>query len=198
MPAGGLVVYVLKNSKLRVGLMGRHFPGSRGLPAQQSLPPPLFVSSISLKNIFLLAHLSYALQCRAAISPSHSAFAAVAISLPPHALILRCSLLPPARRTPHPRLSLLAPVVPPTWLGVPPASTGAGGAVACFRSIPTEPRAPTKRGPCRWCSRAATRRRLPLRGRNQLALTSPFPYVTNVSFKCFRCYQRYIAKVSYG
>ena len=62
--------------------------------------------------------------------------------LPPRALKLRCSLLAPARRAPHPCLSLLTPVVPsaahpPTPSGKPPASIGAGGAIARLRSVPT-------------------------------------------------------------
>lgn len=50
--------------------------------------------------------------------------------------IMRCSLLAPVHRAPHPCLSLLAPAVPhvacllaplaPASLGVPPASTGVG------------------------------------------------------------------------
>jgi hypothetical protein len=79
-----------------------------------------------------------------------------------------------------------------------PASAGAGGAVTRLRSVPTEPRAPTKHGPCWWCSRAAARRRLQLRGQNQPALASPFPYIVNICFKCFSCYQRHVTSVSYG
>jgi hypothetical protein len=115
--------------------------------------------------------------------------------------IRRSGHLPPSA---CPHLALLAPT-------------------SCPSHTPPAPLAPCSRSPTHlvgcaarlywrwWCrrvlqvdshrakgSRAATRRRLPLRGRNQLALTSPSPYVTNVSFKCFRCYQRYVAKVSYG
>jgi hypothetical protein len=72
---------------------------------------------------------------------------------------------------------------------------GAGGAFTRLRSVPTEPRAPMKRGPCWRCSRI-----LPLGAfhpQNRLALASPSPYVVNVCLKCFRCYQRYVASVSY-
>jgi hypothetical protein len=80
----------------------------------------------------------------------------------------------------------------------PPASAGVGGAVACLRSVPAEPRAPTKRDSCWWCSRAAAWCRLPLRGWNEPALASLSPYVANVCFKCFICYQKYVASILYG
>ena len=78
-----------------------------------SLPPPLYVSLVSLKNIVPLARPSHASQRRAAVSPHHSAFAAAAISpRVPSSCTARSSLLPVV----HPRCasrSLLLQSHPP-------------------------------------------------------------------------------------
>jgi hypothetical protein len=159
-----------------------------------SLSPPLYISFVSLKNIFLLGHRTlYSIVWPPALLRNHHS----GLVLPPRALVLRCSVLAPARRAPHPRVSLLAPTVPPaarppTPSGVPPASASVGGAVACLRSVPTEPRATTSVAVlvvlARYCSVPAP---------------APRPESTGPSLflplccKC-RCYQRYIASVSYG
>ena len=72
-----------------------------------SLPPHLYVSLISLKNIFLLARPSHASQRRAAISPPPLCIRRSG-HLPPRALILRCSLLAPSCRARGVRLLPLA------------------------------------------------------------------------------------------
>jgi hypothetical protein len=91
---------------------------------------------------------------------------------------------------PHPRLSLLAPIVPPATClpassGAPPASTGVGGAVARLRSVSTEPRAPTS------VAHASGARTLPLGvgSHSQAGINWPWPlpppmlqiYVSSVS-----------------
>jgi hypothetical protein len=100
---------------------------------------------------------------------------------------------------PHPRLSLLLPQSHSSSAHPrrPPLLALVVLLHASSRSPPRQ-RAPTKRAPCCWCSRVATRRRLSLRGRNQLALASPSPYVAMYVSKCFRCYKRYVASVLHG
>jgi len=119
-----------------------------------SLPPPLYVSLVSLKNIVPLARPSHASQRRAAVSPHHSAFAAAAISpRVPSSCTARSSLLPVV----HPRCasrSLLLQSHPPR--AHRPASAGAGGAVARLKSVSTDPRAPMS------TTRAGGARALPL------------------------------------
>jgi hypothetical protein len=59
----------------------------------------------------------------------------------------------------------------------------------CCRALQVGPhwsKGTHKHEPCWWCSRAATRRRLPLWGQNQPALASPSPFV-----------QLYVSSVSY-
>jgi hypothetical protein len=116
---------------------------------------------------------------RLLLSPTHHA---------PH---MRRSLLAPlslARRAPHPRLSPLshssrAPSAPRSLLqqcAALPAPTRS----AC--------RSPSraKAGVCWcrwwWCSRAATRRRIPPQRPKSTGPSLPLPYAANICFKCFK------------
>jgi hypothetical protein len=82
--------YLLRIVRLRNRLNGLSNPNREwlgvhsdavflGLLGPPSLSPPLYVSYISLKNIYPLARPLHASRCRTAVRPSHSAFAAIAI-----------------------------------------------------------------------------------------------------------------------
>jgi hypothetical protein len=166
-----------------------------------SLAPPLHVSLISLKIIFLLARPSHASQRRAAISPPHSTFSTAATS--PY-------VCHPTRRVPH--TCALAPCFSiPTH-----AVERAARLYWCWwcRRVPQV--GPHRAKGIHERGRAGSARVLPLRvvSHSEAGIKQPWPlpppmlqmyvstsfspYVANVCFKCLRCYQMHIASVLYG
>jgi hypothetical protein len=161
-----------------------------GLSVTAQRTCPLFSTS---PHISLLLKISFHLFAH------HTLHGAVRPSIhpTPHSLpqpspvrpILCCSLLAPARRTPHPCPSLHAPTVTPAARPLM-LSASAGGAVARLRSVPAEPRAPM--GAAR-----AGGARVPSAPTPRPESTGPGP--PPICCKCmFQLFQRYVIIVLYG
>jgi hypothetical protein len=160
------------NARVRRPSDRMSLPGPSRATGPTSVSPALYVSSISLKIIFLLTRPLHASQRCAAISPLHSAFAAAAISpcaLSSYAAHAPCSC--PSR-------------TPPVPSGASPASDGAGGPIARLKLVPTEPRAPTSAA----CVGGARALPLGVGSHAEAEINRPgisLPYVANICFKCF-------------